>query len=355
MIRSMMRTCLWVGLLGGLTLSSVPGAEIIERRGSTARLNGEVTAVDKNVVKFKNNKGELIDIPVGEVLEIQWTGEPADLKTARNDEGAGRLPKSLDGYKKAATENKAPSPLVKVDIQYFTARAAAKLALSDPKLHAEAIKGLTDFQGQNGDSRHYFEAADYLVQLNLLSGDLAAARTAAESLGKSTASAYKMGSQLALGRVLLQENKLDEAQKEFAAVAAMTAAGPLEESRKSEAQMGLARVMGLQNKAEDAIKLLEEVIQKSAAEDSRLQAEAFLRLGDAYQSAGKTKDALLSYLYVDVVTPQEKSIHPEALYHLSQLWKISQQPERAAEAAERLTAEYPNSPWTAKLKGTPGA
>ena len=163
-----------------------------------------------------------------------------------------------------------------------------------------------------------------------------------------------MAAKVALARVALAENKIPEAQTAFEAVAGMTAKGPSEESRKLEAKLGLARCLQLQSKFDDAIKLLDEVIIQSSPEDSKVQAEAYVRQGDCYQSSSKTKDALLAYLHVDVLFSTEKSYHPEALYHLSRLWALVQQPDRANEAADKLTAEYPNSPWSQKLK-TPAA
>ncbi len=339
-------------LIGSVSVATA--ADVLERRGGSAKLSGKITAVSKDKVSIETSKGEKLDVPANEVEEILWEGEPAVLKSARNNEMAGKLTQATDGLAKAAAENKSDRAEIKVDIDYFTQRTFARLALTDPAKVADALKKLNDFQTKHSDSRHYYDAVRLLVDLNLIQKDAAAARTAAETLAKAAGNDQKMASKIALARVSILENKVPEAQKGFEEVVASTGTTPAEESRKLEAKLGVANCLQLQSKFDDAIKLLDEVITHTAAEDSRIQAEAYVRQGDSYQAAGKSKDALIAYLHVDVLFSTEKAYHPEALYHLSRLWTAVQQPDRANEAADKLTTEYPNSPWAQKLK-TPGA
>ncbi len=335
-------------LIGSVSVASA--ADVLERRGGAAKLSGKVTAVSKDKISFETTKGEKSEIPANEVDEIVWDGEPAALKSARNNEAAGKLTQAADGFVKAATDNRSERAEIKLDIEYFTQRTAARLALTDPAKIPEALKKLSEFQSKHSDSRHFYDAVGLLVELNLTQKDAAAARTAAETLAKASGNDQKMASKIALARVALLEDKVADAQKGFEEVVAAAASSPSEESRKLEAKLGVARCLQLQSKFDDAIKLLGEVITQSAAEDSRVQAEAYVRQGDCYQAAGKSKDALIAYLHVDVLFSSEKSFHPEALYHLSRLWTVIQQPDRANEAADKLTAEYPNSPWAQKVK-----
>ena len=343
-----------IAMVLACSASIASAADVLELRGATAKLSGKVTAVTKDKVSFETSKGEKKDIPANEVSEILWDGEPAALKSARNNAAAGKLQLALDGFAKATTDNKSDVAGVKLDIDYFTLRTQARLAVTDPAKIPDVAKKLADFQGKHGDSRHFYDAVGWLVELNLAKGDAAAAKTAAQTLEKAAGNDQKMAAKIALGRVSLLENKVPEAQQAFEAVAAMTAVGPAEESRKQQAKLGLARCLQLGSKFDDAIKLLDEIINQAAPEDAKVQAEAYVRQGDCYQAAAKNKDALLAYLHVDVLFSTEKTVHPEALYHLSRLWTAVQQPDRANEAADKLATEYPNSPWTQKLK-TPAA
>lgn len=343
-----------VALMWVCSTSVVMAADVLEQRGAKTKLSGKVTGVTKDKVSFESSKGEKKEIPANEVTEILWDGEPAALKSARNHEAAGRLQPALDGFAKAATDNKSDNAGVKLDIDYFTVRTLARMALTDPAKIPDVLKKLADFQSKNSDSRHFYNAAGLLVDLNLAKGDSAAAKSAAETLEKAAGNDLKMAAKIALARVALLDNKIPEAQQAFEAVASAAAMGPAEESRKLEAKLGLARCLQLQSKFDEAIKLLDEVVNLAAPEDSKVQAEAYVRQGDCYQAGAKTKDALIAYLHVDVLFSTEKSFHPEALYHLSRLWTVVQQPDRANEAADKLSSEYPNSPWSQKLK-TPAA
>ncbi len=343
-----------VALMLVCSASVATAADVLEQRGATVKLSGKVTGVTKDKVSFETGKGEKKEIPANEVTEILWDGEPAALKSARNHEAGGRLQQALDGFSKAATDYKGDTAGVKLDIDFFSVRAQARMALTDPAKIPEALKKLADFQSKNGDSRHFYNAAGLLVELNLVKGDPAAAKSAAEVLEKAAGNDQKMAAKVALARVALAENKIPEAQAAFEAVTGMTAMGPSEESRKLEAKLGLARCLQLQSKFDEAIKLLDDVVTNAAPEDAKVQAEAYVRQGDCYQAGAKTKDALIAYLHVDVLFSTEKAFHPEALYHLSRLWTLVQQPDRANEAADKLTSEYPKSPWAQKLK-TPAA
>lgn len=332
--------------------STTRAADIIEQRGEAVKLNGTITEVTKDKVTIKTTKDETKEVPNSQIVDITWTGEPSSLKQGRSHEAGGRLPQALEAYTKAATDFKGDSAQVKTDIEYFTVRAEVKIAMNDPAKIADALKKLSDFAGKNSNSRHFYEASSYIVDLNLAKKDPAGAKAAAEALARSPGNEQKMAAKIGLGRVAILENQIADAQKAFEEVAAMAATGPSEESRKQEAKLGVAQCLYLDKKYDDAIKMLDDVIAKASPENSRVQAEAYIRQGDCYEALGKSKEALLAYLHVDVLFATEKAVHPEALYHLSKLWTAVQQPDRASEATDKLNSEYPNSPWAQKLKGT---
>lgn len=341
-------------VLAGWTTASW-AADVIEVRGEAAKINGTITDVSKEKVTIKTTKDEVKEIPAGQIVDISWEGEPTALKQGRSHEAGGRLPQALEAYTKAAADNKSDKAGVKADIEYFAIRTEVRIASNDPSKINDALKKLNEFVSKNGSSRHFYEASGYVVELNLTKKDAAGAKAAAEALAKSSGNEQKMAAKIALGRVALMENQVPDAQKLFDEVVAMPTMGTAEESRKQEARLGLAQCLYADKKYDEAVKLLDDVIEKSAPEDARVQAEAYVRQGDCYQAAKKSKDALLAYLHVDVLFANQKFVHPEALYHLSQLWTAVQQPDRANEAIDKLNSEYPNSPWTQKLKATPAA
>ncbi len=92
------------------------------------------------------------------------------------------------------------------------------------------------------------------------------------------------------------------------------------------------------------------MLAKCQADDSRLQAEAYLRQGDCYRAQNKEQDAVLAYLHVDVLFSAEKSQHAEALFQLTKLFTKLAQPARASEHREKLEGEYPTSDWAKQIK-----
>lgn len=340
------------GLLTLALLSSPAWAvDVVVRKNTKAPTSGEITDVSKTEVTVKPvGKGEPVKIPVNEIVSISWTGDPAGLSLSRSDEAGGRLQKALDGYTKAADTTKSTSPLLKADLEFYIARTTAKIALSDPAKIDDAIKKLEAFKSAHGDSYNFYECQNFLGQLYAAKKDYIKAKVAFDSLGKAPWKDYQMAAKIASGRMQLLENKPNDAVIDFDAVIGMKADNPAEESQRQEAMLGKAKILTTQSKFDDALKLLAEVIEKADPEDARVQAEAFVRQGDCLEASGKTKDALLAYLHVDVLFQTEKAQHAEALFHLSRLWAKDGKPGRAAEAKEKLESEFPNSEWTKQLK-----
>jgi hypothetical protein len=66
------------------------------------------------------------------------------------------------------------------------------------------------------------------------------------------------------------------------------------------------------------------------------------------RKAGRTKEALLAFLHVDVLYFTTPEAHAEALANLAELWEEVQKPERAVKARQVLQERYGSSPWAKK-------
>lgn len=330
--------------------SMASASETINRKRDKP-LAGDVTAVSKTEVTIKNSKGDSIKVPANEIQSIAWTGDTPDTGVARSDENAGRYQKAIDGYQKSLQAGKSSNAFAKADLEFGIARSSAKLALGEPAKIDDAIKKLDDFGKSQSDHYRYYEAVGLLGQLYAAKGDAIKAKLAFDKLGKAPWKESQMAAKIASGRLLLKENKLDEAAAEYDAVLGMTPEGPVEESQRQEAVLGKARILIAQKKYDDSLKLLDEVIDKAAADDSKVNAEAFLRKGDCLREKGDDKDALLAYLHVDVLFASEKPLHAEALFRLSQLWDKVGSKARADDARDRLRSDYDHTEWAKQLKG----
>ena len=84
----------------------------------------------------------------------------------------------------------------------------------------------------------------------------------------------------------------------------------------------------------------EQVIAQASPEDAAVHARAYNVLGASLKKAGRTKEALLAYLHVDVLYASQAQAHAEALRNLAELWSAVNQPQRAAQALQTLQDRY---------------
>lgn len=331
------------------------GAENITRKRDKP-VSGDVTEVSKTevTVRVKSPREEMIRIPANDVQNINWTGEPPDAGLARNDDAAGRYQRAIDGYQKSLQSSKASNPLSKVDLEYGVTRATARLALADASRLDDAIKRLEEFRSKHAEHYRYYEAVGLLGRLHLAKKDFAKAQAAFDTLAKAPWKETQIAAKIATGRLLQADGKLDDALTAFDTVIGQAAEGEAGESQRQEAMLGKAHVLISQKKFDEAQKLLERVIDKAAAEESKVMAEAYVRLGDCLREQGKDKEALFAYLHVEVLFPSEKGLEAEALFHLTRLFEKTGQKARAAELRDKLESdEFKNTEWARQLKSPP--
>lgn len=336
-----------------LVTSQVFAVDVIRRKSDGKAVSGTVQDNKKDGLTIIPAVGAKtpVKVPANDIASVTWTGEPPGvMNAARTQEANGNFAGAIENYAKAADAAKSPSPGLKADLDYFPARATAKLAIADPTKLDDAIKLLSAFKTKNSDNYNYYDCIHLLGELQLTKKDTAGAKANFELLEKAPWNETKIAAQTALGRILLAEGKTDEALKAFDAVAAAPAEGDAEKSRQLEALVGKSRCLIATNKYDDALKVIDDVITKAPEDDARVQAEAYLRQGDCLLAQGKEKEALLAYLHVDVLFENETAVHAESLFRLAGLWAKSGRPDRAAEARGKLESDYPNSEWAAKVK-----
>lgn len=332
-------------------LSSLFAVDIITKKSDGKRVNGNISAMSKTELTLKRNVGEPEIVSANDIAAIEWEGGGGELKLGYSDENGGRYDAATQRFLKAKADAKSPSEFLRGEFDYMLARVAGKQALADPEKREQAIQKLVAAAKVYPDHVRFYESVQILSQIQLASKDFTGARQAIAQLSQAPWSDLKLAAQIAEARVLVAEGKIDEAITGFAAVASSAGDSPAETSRKYEAMLGHARGLVLQSKFDEALKLLEIVTEKGAADDGPIQAEAYALQGQAFQGLGRTKEAALAYLHVDILFPRESAYHAEALYQMSNLWKLVQHPDRSAEAAGKLVQLYPNSEWRKKLGG----
>ena len=103
--------------------------------------------------------------------------------------------------------------------------------------------------------------------------------------------------------------------------------------------------MAALKKPDEAIAIVEEIIQKGDPEDAPLMARAYNVLGNAQRQAGRVKEALLAFLHVDILYSSVPDAHAEALSNLAELWQQVHKTDRANRARQTLEELYKDSPW----------
>lgn len=327
-------------------------ADIVNRK-SSARVAGKITGGSKTELTIKPATGDAVNVPANDIASVEWDDASADLKLGISDENGGRFDSALQRITKSKTDSASAGEQLKLEFEFLIARITARQAIADPAKRDAAIKLLQAFLKSGANHFRYYEAAGYLGQVQLAAKDYASARTTFEILSQAPWSDVKLSAKIANGRVLMGEDKPDEAVKVFDEAIATAGDSAADKARRYEAMLGKARALILQSRHDAALADLDEVTTKAPANDTPVQAEAYVLQGNALQALNRNKEAVLAYLHVDILFPRESAFHAESLYHMARLWKTVQAPERGLDAEAKLQSAYPNSEWTKKLSAAP--
>lgn len=354
--KSMTKTSALFALLTWATWSAVTptvvnAADQISLRSERVTHRGEITAMTTTSVKIKTSAGEQ-DIPVSDIASIRYDGEPPTLAQAQSNERSGDLDTALEKYQAIAKDYNGDDKRVAADMQFLIARTQVKSALADSSKVADAKKAIQGFRTANKANFRYLEAT--LLEAQLLGTDAATAADAQPLLKEvqaSTVKGFQLQAGVQLGRLLITSNDLAGAQAAFDQVAQQSAGDAQATGAMFDAMLGKAFCQQKQGQTDDAVKTLDEVISKATESESATLASAWVLKGDCLRAKNQPKDALMSYLHVDVLYPSEPAAHAEALYWLASLWAPAGHQDRADEAMARLTTKYPNSSWAKQAGG----
>jgi tetratricopeptide (TPR) repeat protein len=144
------------------------------------------------------------------------------------------------------------------------------------------------------------------------------------------------------------QGKYEQALAAYDAVLKAGGKGPLAEQENLEATIGRTYSLAGQGKAEEAIKVLKDIIANADDDDVETLARAYNALGNCYVKTKNTQQALWAYLHVDLEYGRVADSHAEALANLTNLWTETRHPDRAREAHDYLQEHYPFSRWTKK-------
>jgi tetratricopeptide (TPR) repeat protein len=325
------------------TASAAWAIDQVRKNDGTPPVTGKITDISPLKIVVESSRGSA-EIPVNQVTQVIFEGEPGALKTAKTAILAGRFEDGLATLEKVELAEGVRKEIAQ-EFQFFKALVTAKLALVGVGTIADAGRMMIGFANENPKSYHYFEAAEVIGDLLVANRNYGPAAGYYGKLAEAPWPEYKMRANVAIGKALLAENKPAEAQKAFEAALAVTGEGEAADRLRATANLGKFRCTAESGKPEEVIKLAEDVIAKTDPEQSNVMAGAYNILGTALKKAGRNKEALMAFLHVDVLYYSDADAHAEALANLAELWNTLQQTERAVRARRTLDERYPTSPF----------
>lgn len=312
---------------------------------------GKITAMSPFQVELRqgSTRGPK-EIPVNQIVAIFFEGEPISLKSAKNFIAVEhRYRDGLAALERVKKDEIADRKELRQDVEYYTALANARLALGGSGKIADAGREILNFVRKHSGSYHYLQACEVLSDLLVANRSYAQAEEYYGKLASAPWPDYKMKAGVAIGRVQLAQGKTAKAMTSFNNVLAFDGGeGPSIQAQRHAALLGKAAVLAATNNPDEAIRLVENMLQKANPEDANLMALAYNTLGAAYRQSGRPKEALLAFLHTDLLFYTHREAHAEALYNLAELWEQVHKPERAARARQLLEEQYKNSPWAKK-------
>jgi tetratricopeptide (TPR) repeat protein len=331
--------------MAGILVDSVAAATADRVKLARGNESGEVSDMTPLEVTLNRGAPGSKKIPVNQIKSILFDSEPAELAQARVNVANGAYTKAQQLLEKIdATQVK--RDLIKQDLEFYQAYIAAKLALGGEGEIIDAGRRLNTFVRSYPNNYHYLEASEVMGDLLMASGRFEPAQKQYAELAKAPWPEYRIRAAVTTGRALQALNKHEEAIGQFDAALAISDDGAVDaQNQKQAATIGKAVSLAETAKVDEAVGIIEKIIENSDPQQKELQARAYNALGNCYEKGKKDKDALIAFLHVDVLYNTVPDSHAEALAHLVPLWKSVGQEERSREAREQLQHKYASSRW----------
>ncbi len=343
------RTCLIATLL--MLCTSAALADKIYIHGDGKSKSGKVTEMSPQEVGLSGKP----PYAANTVRYIRFDGEPKDLSLARSRALSGNYTTALK-YLKRVDAGSISNPMIRADMAFFKAYGYAHLGLTSTKKRDthlnNAVKLLTSYINGAGKNHYrFYEAQELLGDVSLALGkskkDAALLANANKQYDAASTSApwpdVKLRLSMKKAKALQAEGKASEALTLYRTISESSLEGPEVESYKGQARLGMAEALTADNKAGEAIALINGVINATNPEDLDTMGQAYLAMARCAKAGDKPKEERMAYLHIDLLYFQNPEAHEEALGRLAELWEAENQPEKASDAMIKLRRKFPNS------------
>ncbi|MBM4049470.1 MAG: tetratricopeptide repeat protein [Planctomycetes bacterium] len=300
--------------------------------------------VDVEVTGADGQKS-VVSSPAAEVREVRYGDQPSAYAQAMFDQKQGKHEAVVAGLDKLLKDPKSPRWMPQYALLNMATSYVA-WAERDKAQYAQAQAAFERLVKEVPNSRFTVEARLGLSQCCMALGqhDKAAAALADLVAGKFGEGPALQGELLA-GKSLEAQEKVADAEKKYAAVAARG-----EKGFPELATAGLLNRAGCLTKMQkyaDAQGILVKLAKEAQTED--LKALAYNNLGECLLAQKELREAQLAFLRVVVLYFKVKDEHGRALYWSGQCFEKRGDPSRANELYDELRSKYPNSAWAKKV------
>ncbi len=300
----------------------------------------ESTTPDEIVLVVDGQKRTLA---AASVLGTQYDDEPVALAAVRADVELGEYEDALAKLASLdAADVRSARPEVAAEIESLRALATGRLAAVGSEKLATGGRAVLAFVQKSPTHWRHYEAVELLGELLAKTGKSADADERFAALEKAASPLVRARGKIARGTLALADPARGaDAEKFFAdALAELDGTDADASAVRPLAQIGAARVLARQKRFDDAEKTLAEAAASAPRDAIPLNAAIYVAQGEIRVAAGRPRDAIVSYLRVELLYPSARASRVEALKALVSLWTQTGRPDRAAATRRTLKERF---------------
>ncbi len=319
------------------------------RTATTLLRSGSILSEDPGKVTLNGTDGRRSDIPVTDIVEVIYDGEPqAELNAARSAERERKVDAALAGYQEAIKKVGADKKLLRRHLEYKIAemRTAQADAGTNP---GQAIEALRAFAKSHPESRQSIACYDQLGRLLITNNQ--SPKEIMDSLAQLRARFGNDNKEVASRCDLLRSDfvqlELQQSYQKEGKAGAKAKAEPLSKvlaeiitiaDRTVQPEL-MAKQTFCQAFVDAATALAAWEAQLKGSDDPHSKAAIHLTRADYQRLQQNYKEAMWDYLWVDTVYFADRVQQAKALYHLIEVFDKLGDSAKSRDCKERLLSD----------------
>lgn len=316
------------------------------KTGATLLRSGTIVSEDPGKLVMTINDGRRSDIPVSDVVDVVYDGEPqTELTAARTAERERKMDVALTAYADAARKVTGDKKLLRRHLDFKLAEM--RTAQADAGANAgQAIDALRAFAKAHSESRQILACYDALGRLLVAQGQ--PVQEVSDSLAQLRSKYGTDNKEVANRCDLLRSDLIiQELQQVYARNPAAA------KVRSVEMAKGLGELVTISDRANQAELTAKQTFcqafgdpaaslsawdaqLKAQADDAHSRAAIHLVRGDFHRLLQNYKEAMWDYLWVDTVYFGDRAQQAKALYYLVDVFDKLGDAAKSRECKDRL-------------------